>query len=100
MVDDDRIPVPRHLPAQRTTERWGAVLRRDIREGTKQATLCSTSTEFSTAFARHDHPFDAVDLGSSGPLAGTAHCQDREAHASAAKAGQKMKAVRQISSVG
>jgi hypothetical protein len=49
------------------------VLLRDIREGTEQAALRSASTEFSSAFPGHNYPFDPVDLGSSGALAGTAH---------------------------
>jgi hypothetical protein len=73
MVDGDGIPAPRHLPAQRATERWCVVLLRDIREGTEQTALRCASTEFSSAFPRHDYPFDPLGLGSSGALAGTAH---------------------------
>jgi hypothetical protein len=54
---------------------------------------------FSISFPGDDDPFDPVVADAAHAIVGTAHCQDRESHASAAEARQKMEAVCQVSGV-
>jgi hypothetical protein len=99
MIDDDRIPIARHLLPERATERCGIILGRNIRKAAEQAPHRKTPAYFSIAFPGDHDPFDPVVAGAAGALVSTAHCQDRESHASAAEARQKIEAVCQVSGI-
>jgi hypothetical protein len=72
---------------------------RGLSKAAEQAPHRKTPAYFSIAFPGDDDPFDPVLAGAAHAIAGTAHCQDRESHASAAEARQKMEAVCQVSGV-
>src|SRR5262249_15514800 len=86
MIDDDRIPISRHLRPERPMERSVIVLSCNIWQLAEQAAHRGAYAHSSIAFPADDDPFDPVYADASGAIAGAAHSQDCELRTSAAKA--------------